>query len=483
MFKSSIYQHMIARIALTLIVLGVFIQQTVSPALTLKSEGNLPPVKPSRIGAVEAYYREKDADEANLGWERIIFEWRKFQPDSADDWDESSVSAEWLDNANKSGRMVVGLIKNAPNWATGTKLFGSPAKGLKLPIDDPNNLWATFVRKLVQRYSTRYNIHHWIIYNEPDIRPTDTIYFEFAGDVRDYYQTVKVAYKAAHATDPQAVIHVAGLAYWHDVVHNRRLYLDRFLRTAYADPEAKANNYFFDVLTVHVFDNTDYVWYLTWLNKRIPEMLGMKKPVWIDELNTLISSDAGYPAVFRQWPKVSLEQQANFIIQGAALGLAAGAERISIYRLFDDNAKHPGYEAWGLIREDGTRRPGYYALKTASEYFGNADNAQRYKNNSVTLVTMQEAGRTIYVVWNQTTAPVTVRIRAVRTLNGPLLVSAVGKTQTLPDGEVGNGVYDLNLAPCKSPCLIQGEPRILVQPGSPQTVWTLRNGLPFLLKP
>src|SRR5579871_3605257 len=53
------------------------------------------------------------------------------------------------------------------------------------------------------------------------VRSQNTQTFEFAGTVADYYKVVKVAYIAAHAVDPQVVIHLAGLTYFQDVVYSR----------------------------------------------------------------------------------------------------------------------------------------------------------------------------------------------------------------------------------------------------------------------
>src|SRR5438105_3833037 len=90
----------------------------------------------SRFGAVESFFRPEDAVEAGVGWERIIFEWRYLQPNSPSDWDTSHVPNQWLSDAKRDGRMVVGLLKNAPHWATGSDLLGAVPLGLGLPIDD-----------------------------------------------------------------------------------------------------------------------------------------------------------------------------------------------------------------------------------------------------------------------------------------------------------------------------------------------------------
>ena len=39
-----------------------------------------------RFGVVEAYYRPGDALDLGVGWERIIFEWARFQPNGPDEY-------------------------------------------------------------------------------------------------------------------------------------------------------------------------------------------------------------------------------------------------------------------------------------------------------------------------------------------------------------------------------------------------------------
>jgi hypothetical protein len=430
----------------------------------------------SRIGAVEAYYRPEEAAEANLGSERIIFEWRNFQPDGPQDWVTNSIPAKWIENANKNGRIVVGLIKNAPNWATGSHLFGATPKGLELPLDDPNNYWAAFVRKLTQYYSTFHGgVHHWIIYNEPDIRPNaeKDNFFEFAGTIQEYYKVLKTAYKVAHATDSKAVIHLAGLTYWHDIAAVRPLYLERLLRIMTSDPEARENNLFFDILTVHAFNSTHWVWFITRRFKLLTEGFGYPKPVWINEMNALVTKDDGYPYVQNRRPQVTLDDQARFIIQGTALGLAAGADQVQVYKLFDNDMT---YEPWGVIRGDGTPRPSYYALKTASEYFGNTISAQRVKNSYATMVTLAQVDKTIYVMWSMKRFPVTLRVNAAAGTSKVQLVSKVGEVTDVPRSKAMHGYYEFKLEPCTGSCEIDGEPIILIQPGTPQPGWTIVNG-------
>lgn len=423
------------------------------------------PAKPSRFGIVESYYRPDEAADLGVGWDRIIFEWRYLQPNSPADWDTSHIPDEWLQTAKAANREVVGLIKNAPNWATGSKLLGAPPLGLDKPITDSENTFAAFVTKLVRYYGTRWNIHHWIIYNEPDIRPEDTDQFEFAGDETDYYHVLKVAYKAAHAADPQAVIHLAGTTWWQDVQHNRPLYLERLLRVALKDPEARANKLFFDVMTVHVYSWTRIVWDMSYQLRSVMTALGVSKPIWIDETNARITADGDWKLPDAGIP-ISLEQQASFIVQASALALGLGADRIGVYRLYDDVP--PGdAELWGLVRHDGTHRPAYEAMRTVIREMSATTNARRISKEGVTVVTLRQPGRSVTVLWNQTDKPIIIRTPSV---DGAQLLSPMGASLNLTKNGRSN---EFILPPCDGDCTVEGEPRLLKQNGAPPPIYLL----------
>jgi hypothetical protein len=453
-------------------------------AVLLLSLAPLPEVAQSaaanfiQFGAVESYYRPEDAAEAGLAWDRIIFEWRYLQPDGPDDWETDRWDA-WLRDAQRAGRHIVGLIKNAPGWATGSDLLGAPAQGLDLPIDDPGNRWATFIRRLVRYYSARWGIHDWIIYNEPDIRPGDNQngFFEFAGDITDYYKTLKVAYKAAHAADPNAVIHLAGLTYWFDKVFERDQYLGRLLAVIRDDPEARKYNQFFDVLTVHAYGGTDWVWRLTQFMASILAEYGLQKPIWIGEVNVRPTQDKGWTIKGLARPKdppISVDEQASFIVQSAALALSMGVQSVMFYRLYDngyDSKQGQSYEAWGLIRPDGTRRPGFYALKMVNTYLKDMTAVQRVRNGGVTLVLLIQPDQTTYVLWNENNQPVTVQIKPNRNDETAKLISYTGDVKTVSPGRAGR--YEFKLASCRGLCVVKGEPRLFVQPGRSQSVTVL----------
>lgn len=427
-----------------------------------------------RFGAVEAFRDPQAASDLNLGWERILFYWSELKRSGPDDaWNIYHVPDGWLDDARKHGREVIGVIESTPPWATDGHAGGGVPRGLYLPIDDPNNLWAGFVRELVTRYAGIVN--HWVIWNEPDIEPPDDG-VQFDGSVADYYQLVKVAYLVAKQANPNAVIHLAGLTYHHDVVHKRVPYLQRFLDEAQKDPTAPNNHFYFDVVTLHIYFNVDSVYDITQTFFGILRRNGLSKPIWINETNAAPSNDPQNP-----WTAplfiTDLDQQANFIVQAFAIGLAAGAERVAVYKLSDSPPYPAGFPAFGLVRADGSRRPAYDALKLVTAYFRDTRRARIMRTKPTEIVTLDRGGQTTYVAWSRTNVTTTIALPA--SASQAVLVGLDGITQTLT---AVNGRYSLTLpaAKCNDPnygCTIGGTPVLVVEeaaakPVTPEVVQT-----------
>lgn len=443
---------------------------------------------PSPFGVVEAYYRPADARDLGAGWERIIFEWPRFQPDGPHQYNLDAVPEAWLREARDAGREVVGLLKNTPLWASEIKMLGAPPLGLDRPIDDPANYWAAFVRRTVAYYGERWGIHRWIIYNEPDIRPGDLPWYEFDGTEADYYQMLKVAYLAARSVDPQAKIHLAGMAWWVDVVNGREPYLKRVLDIAAKDPDAYTHGFFFDVATVHVYFEPRNVWRLVVEMRGILEhyRLGYK-PIWIGETNASPSIDP-HAALPPSAYSVSLEQQAAYIVQASALALAAGAERIAVYRLYDDNYRPGETEPWGLVRADGSRRPAFEAYRMVIDAFGHTLSAQRYLSARSTMVTLRQPGRTVYVVWAREREPVRFHVFSLFAGETGLLYRPNGqvgsiRSEIVPGHEAAWYVVDTPgaIAQPDGAILVEGAPAVLVIGGPPRAVWIEVGGVTWQL--
>lgn len=409
-----------------------------------------------RFGAASAFWLPERAAALDLGWERILFYWSQIQPSGPDDWNTLHVMEEWLEEAEAQNRQVVGLLKNTPPWATDGVPYGGVPRGLYLPIDDPGNLWAVFVRRIAEYYGPR-GVHDWIVWNEPDI--DQGVYgSEWAGSVEDYYRLVKVAYLVLKDADPEATIHLAGLTYWHDVVAGREQYLRRFLRVASADPDAQTHGYFFDVISLHIYFRSETVGSIVREIDEIQNSFGLDKPIWINETNAAPTEDPLWPVTRPQF-QLDLDHQASFIVQAHALGFAAGAERIGVYKLFDAGLE-PGAESFGLIRADETIRPGYYAHQTTIRFLRGFSEVSAERTEQYYDVLFRRPRGTTRVLWARTPMSATLSVPA--NLPEAALVGATGESRKIKPTD---GVYSITLqgADCAAECIIGGPPVFLVE--------------------
>lgn len=369
------------------------------------------PADTNVFGVVEGFWLPDDTCELGVGWERIIFDWSQIQPQAPNDWNTLNVDERWLDAARACNREVIAVVKNTPAWATdGQAGIGVP-RGLDLPIDDPNNLWAAFMRRAAEYYAP-LGVRRFVIWNEPDI-DAGTYGYEFGGSLEDYAALLRVAYLAAKAGNPDAKIHLAGVTYWHDVEQDRRLYVDRLLEHLSNDPEAADNGYYFDALTLHIYFQVETVYTITRAMHDILMRYGLgDKEIWIDETNASPNLDPEWLVARPNW-QISLDQQAAYLVQASALALAAGADHIGVYKLYDWNLP-PGAESFGLVRVDETRRPAFDAWRFVITQFNGVTGAQRALTDRIHAVRLgHEEGRESLILWARTAAPAFVRVEGV----------------------------------------------------------------------
>ena len=429
-----------------LLLLAIGLLMAVGPA------GAQSPAPDPRFGAVENFWVPEASRELGVGWERILFYWREIQPTGPDDWNTLHVLEEWLVEAEAQGQTVVGLLKNTPAWATDFNPDSGVPRGLWLPIDDPENLWAEYVRKIARYYSVR-GVHHWIIWNEPEIE-RGVFGFEFGGSPRDYARLLKVASLVMKAEDPEAVIHLAGLTWWHDPTYLEEL-LDRISR----DPEAAAHDFYFDTLSLHIYFRVETVPEIVEEVAEIQARFGLNKPIWINETNASPNLDPEWP-VGRPQFQVDLEQQANYIIQAYALGFSSGASHISVYKLLDINLP-PGGESFGLLRPDQSKRPAFYAYQNLIDQLSGFTGVGRFSTRRYHIVTFNTPRGVTRILWARTAAEANLVLEAQT--DEAQLLDAYGNL--LANLSAENGFYRVSLrgARCAPACDIGGAPLYLVE--------------------
>jgi hypothetical protein len=410
----------------------------------------------ARFGIVEAFVNPEAASEAGAGYTRIILRWDVIQPGGPADWKPANVPDPAVAAELAAGREVVAVLIGTPAWATAHPEHGARA------VPDMFH-WEAFVRRMAQHYQGR--IHHWIIWNEPDVWDVDHPGSTWAGSEEDYYRLLKTAYLAIKGADPEQTVTLAGMTYYWDWAHGRRRYLDRLLDVIAADPEAAEHGYYFDAALYHLYFNPRQTVDVIQETQALLGRHGLAdKEIWINETNAPPSSDPQEPPWSPPRFPVSLQEQAAFILQEYALAFSSGAARVEVYKL-RNSADHPeSIEPFGLLRADDSRRPAFDAYRVATTYLAGFRSARRESQGDVTAVTFDRGERTTTVLWNAGKQPLRVVVRAIAPQ--AVLVDVAGKITPI---RASSGVYRVNLSPatCRTGgrCMIGGAPVLLVEDG------------------
>jgi hypothetical protein len=411
-----------------------------------------------RFGVIESFESPADADGLNVGWTRIIFHWARAQAEGPDSW-TPKISDEQIEADIAAGREVVGLLIGIPDWARDENKL---PKGLWLDHDDVDNTWANYVRNVVTRYQGR--ITHWIIWNEPDIRETE-IAHTWDGSVADFAQLLRVAYLVAKESNPDAVVHLSAFSYWADVFGNTEQYMARLLDEIMADPQAADHNYYFDAATAHLYFQPVQVYDLLDFFLSVMRQRGLNHPIWLAETNAPPRDDPEWP-VPDWFLSVTLEEQAAFVPQALSSAIAAGADRIAVYKLRDneeDRLANP--EPFGLVRLEGTHRPAYDTFRVAIEQLSSTVGGERERWDVVGQIQMDQPGKSTTVLFSRLPSQQSAQVEAI--YDAALLVDMWGESQPISPEEDGFFHIELPGALCSQTigdyCMIGGPTYYLVQ--------------------
>jgi len=320
--------------------------------------------------------------DTHADWERVVLSWADVQPQEPGDF---SHLGQTIDDAQVQGELARGvklaaLLQFTPGWAQANQDLGqrSPPRNLNLPFDDANNYWGQFVYKIVKFYAGR--IDEWVIWNEPEFKPGDAgsgQSYTWQGTDAEFAQLMKVAYLAAKRANPTAIVSFAGTSYWIDQNSSRAQFYDRVLQAMASDPDARRFGFYHDVVALNLYRAPDDMMRVFAIFRAIQAKHGLHKPVWLTESNSMPTDDqklgpcnhAGDPI------KTTMQEQAAFAIQSQALAVASGYSRIGFYQMVDANpCTEPA--VWGVVRDDGSKRPVEDSLRTAITNFRGFVDAQ-----------------------------------------------------------------------------------------------------------
>lgn len=388
---------------------------------------------------------------AGVRWNRWEFRWNEIEPRPGHfDWGGAD---EVVAASRAAGLKIQGTLTGLPRWAEArTPSGGIIPRGLYEPWDSPTNTWGRFMRAIAERY--RGQVQAWEIWNEPDY-PRGHFAFWW-GSKADYYQLLKVAYRAIRSVDPDATVLLAGLMYWGDPS-----FLPDLLDLVAADPEAPAHNHFFDAVAWHVYSRPADAFERVQRSRALLHARVGPKAIWINEGNlpawpeSRLNSYAPFPL------SGTLEEQAAWVVQWHAYALAAGADRVVLYRMHDSDEP----EAWGLARSDGTLRPAFVAYQLAARYFSHATSVTRAPQGDVEQIVFDRPGQRVVALWSRVPRPQTARVGAAAPQ--AQLVALDGTPHlVVPRG----GVYEVALPPATANTgltpddyLVGGAPFLLVE--------------------
>ncbi|HEV7662543.1 MAG TPA: hypothetical protein VGQ62_03335, partial [Chloroflexota bacterium] len=316
------------------------------------------------MGAVDAFRAPQRASEMGVQWGRIMFDWSAIQRHGPDEWSFGWSDVDTARAERDAGRPMIGQFISTPSWASGTSDPKSPPIGLDLPLMDPRNVWATWVRACVSRFGGL--IDTWVMWNEPDVWSDDNHAHQWTGTLEQYYQLLKVGYLAAKSANPRARVLLAGMTYWWDAAYGRQLYFDRLLRLMAADPDARANNWYFDAAVLQLYNDPRGLFDAPRIFRDLMHVRGIDKPVWVNETNAVPWDDPAAPLTRADF-RATQDEQANYLVQAIAYALAGGVERVAVFKMLDDSPLRQNVEqAFGMVRADATNsvRPVFRAFQT-----------------------------------------------------------------------------------------------------------------------
>ena len=348
-------------------------------------------------------------------------------------------------------------------WRGGASVQSSPPRGLYEPVflsslgvgtDDPllafavnpANPWAVFVAAAVERYkpggllATRLGwpasegVRAWEIGNEPNIP------FFWSGTPEEYSRYLEVAYLATVWRDPEATVMHGGIADAPGAQDWFERFLDGLLTRSSASPLPERYGYYFDASAWHWYAYPDL---LRSGPERVREVLRERglaaKPIWVTEMGVPIWSEHPGPCwdPLSPW-RATLAEQASYVWQAIAEGVAAGIEVMFVFQAYDDCGNGPeSYDAFGLVRNHasnqcwkspqgkpcwrfdpalaGKPRPAHAALRVVADALGDAEllwRPGRHEAGWQRLLLYRPPAERVTVAWSWTSSAQSVELTA-----------------------------------------------------------------------
>ncbi len=355
------------------------------------------------------------------------------------------------------------LVSGGANWAhDATKPksdFGwSVPAGLDFAWNDSRNVWGQFVYRVVTRYKA--NVRAWEIWNEPNLDGF------WKADAKTYAQLMRVSYQAIKAADPTAIVVFGGL--YQDVNSDR---IQAFWQALRELPDAAANHFYFDAQGFHLYDGgicNSFDVIESMKRMQATYNLGVHD-WWITESGIRVYDEPHLDFV-------TPNEQASFVIQSMSYALYKDVKQFYYWRTNDaDDLIQP----WGLITNNGVKRPAYNAYRVAATYLPESFNGStRFwdNNGKVSRIVFDGTpqGR-VTVLWNVSNQPQKLTLPVDP--NGATVIYQNGSSKNIATRQ---GSIEIELPPStnfrrsenSSVCLAGGAPQIVIESQAQSTMVT-----------
>lgn len=317
----------------------------------------------SALGEEALIKRLNDIRAVGVGWLRFDMRWETVQPNAATVYDWSSYDRIVKAAASRQFK-IIATLTGTPTWAR------KNCVSLACPPADPAQ-FAAFAARAATRYQPM-GLQVWEIWQQPNT----ALAWAPKPDAAAYAKLLQATYPAIRIANPQAIVISGGLSPW--PTDDKNIAEIDYLPQLY---KAGAKGYF-DALGAHPYTypfipshNSQQGWSrlaFTANNLRATMTANgdAAKKIWITEFGAP-TGGSGSPATMEnhrthQATHVDEELQAQIISRANELYRTYDwAGPLIWYTYSDPGRMTAGGHNFGLLREDGTKKPAFTALQKA----------------------------------------------------------------------------------------------------------------------
>ena len=307
----------------------------------------------------------RKAAEAGVKWTREEFNWSILQPRRGDyNWAHFD---HLVDVAEKYGIQVYGITAYWSGW---TKPYTE--EGIQEYLE--------YLKACVTRYKGR--IHHWEIWNEPNI-------FFWQGPKEMYTDLLRRCYQMIKEIDPD--IQVLGLS-------TAGIDFD-FIETN-VKKEAP-----FDILTIHpyrsILAEDTFIEDLQKADKLVQMPDGSHRPIWNTEIGWATHTE--HPIVRQDFVPHSERKQAELLARTHLTTIASGVNPKNFWYNFRNDGNDPWYFEFnmGITRQDFSPKPAYAVFSTMTSILkGTSFKELETREDNTYIATFEGSRKQVKAVWN-----------------------------------------------------------------------------------